>query len=236
MTTTQGTPATPTTATTSYDVAPPSSRSNRWALLGLGAGVAGIVSVAASGMTGATYEEDIQGDAVAITDRLSELVPQILTFHVATMVSALLLTVFAVGLQRDLARRLPADSLWPGVAANGLLLVAVAQLLGSGLTTEFVFSTADPGTIVPESADFFSHWIGTIPWLWGTAGLAALAVAVAAFRHAAYPRWMGVVSVVLGGLALLFAVSPLQYMAGMVGPLWLVALSAGLLLSRRARA
>ena len=222
---------------TSYDVAaPPSPVGRRWALLGLGAGVAGIVSVAASGMTGAVYEEDIQGDAVAITDRLSELVPQILTFHVATMVSALLLTAFAVGLQRDLARRLPADSLWSGVAANGLLLVAVAQLLGSGLTTEFVFSTSDPGVVVPEAVAFFSHWIGTVPWLWGTAGLAALAVAVAAFRHAAYPRWMGVVSVVLGGLALLFAVSPLQYMAGMVGPLWVVAISAGLFLARRPRA
>jgi hypothetical protein len=230
LTTTAGAPA----STTVRDVTPralPTSR--RWALLGLGAGIAGIVSVVASGTTGAVYEKDVQGDAVAITDRLSGLVPQILTFHVATMASALLLTVFAVGLQRDLARRLPADSLWPGIAANGLLLVAVAQLLGSGLTTEFVFSTSDPGTVVPEAAAFFGHWIGTIPWLWGTAGLAALAVAAGAFRHAAYPRWMGVVSVVLGGLALLFAVSPLQYMAGLVGPLWVVAISAGLLLSRR---
>jgi len=37
---------------------------------------------------------------------------------------------------------------------------------------------------------------------------------------------------VLGGLAALFFVSPLQYMAGMVGPLWLTIFSVALLVSR----
>ena len=97
-------------------------------MTGVVAGVAGIVSVAASGLTGAVYEEDIAGDAVAITARLAELTTPILVFHTATMVSALLMVVFAAGLHRDLAGRLPADSLLPSVASSGLLLVAVAQL------------------------------------------------------------------------------------------------------------
>ena len=52
------------------------------------------------------------------------------------------------------------------MASTGLLLVAVAQLIGSGLTTEFVFGVADPGLLVPETAALFNHWIATIPWLW----------------------------------------------------------------------
>ena len=133
-------------------------------------------------------------------------------------------------------RRTGPDSLVPGVAVAGLGLVAVAQLIGAGLTTEFAFALAeDPGLVVPESAVFFNHWIGTIPWLWGGAGLTGLAMAAATFRHGAYARWIGWTSLVLGGITALFLVSPLQYMAGMTGPVWLVVVSLGLLRSRPGR-
>lgn len=206
--------------------------SRRWQLAGLGAGLAGIGSIVGSSMTGAVYENGIEGDAVAITDRLSEMTSQILFFHTATMISCALIVVFAAGLQRDLRRRLGPDSLHPQVAASGLMLVAVALLMGAGLTTEFVFGVSDPSRVVPEAAAFFGHWIGTIPWLWGSAGLTGIVVAVASLRYRAYARWIGVVSVLLGGLAALFFVSPLQYMAGMVGPLWLTIFSVALLVSR----
>ena len=188
------------------------------------------MSVVASSFTGAVYEDDIAGDAVAITDRLAEMVPQILFFHTATMVSALLMVVFAAGLHRQLAAatRRP-TACCPAVAAPGLLLVAVALLMGSGLTTEFVFGVGDPDLLVPETAAFFGHWIGTIPWLWGAAGLTALAVG----RGRAPPRRLR-----RGGSAdqpgpgrpdaSASRVSPLQYMAGMVGPLWLTIAAIGL--------
>ena len=105
--------------------------------------------------------------------------------------------------------------------------------MGGALTTEFVFGVADPDQIVPEVAVFFGHWIGTVPWLWGGAGLTGLVVAIAALRHRSYSRFVGWTSVVLGGLAAIFFISPLQYMAGMVGPLWLTVFSVALLLSRR---
>ena len=63
------------------------------------------VASSPAAMTGAVYEDDIAGDAVAITDRLSpSMAPQILLFHTATMVSALLMVVFAAGLHRQLRR------------------------------------------------------------------------------------------------------------------------------------
>ena len=119
------------------------------------------------------------------------------------------------------------------MAVAGLGLVAVAQLLGAGLTTEFAFALAeDPDLVLPESAAFFNHWIGTIPWLWGGAGLTGLALFAAA-RRGAYASWLGWTSLVLGGLSALFLVSPLQYMAGMTGPLWLLVVSLGLLRTSR---
>ena len=80
----------------------------------------------------AVYDEDLAGDPAAITDRLSDQVPQILVFHTATMISCVLLVLFAAGLHRQLVRRTGPDSLVPGVAVAGLGLVAVAQLLGAG--------------------------------------------------------------------------------------------------------
>jgi hypothetical protein len=86
---------------------------------------------------------------------------------------------------------------------------------------------------VPEVGVFFAHWVGTIGWLWVGAGVAALAVAVAALKHAAAPRWIGWVSAVLGVITTLFGISPLQYMAGMTGPVWLLVVTLGFLLGDR---
>lgn len=204
-----------------------------WVLAGLGAGVLGTVGAIASGMVDAVYHPDVSGDPSAIVERLSDQVPQILVFHTATMLSCVLLVLFAVGLHGQLRGRTAPDSLVPGVAVAGLGLVAVAQLLGAGLTTEFAFALAeDPDLVLPESAAFFNHWIGTIPWLWGGAGLTGLALFRAA-RQGAYAPWLGWASLVLGGLSAVFLVSPLQYMAGMTGPVWLVVVSLGLLRTAR---
>ena len=64
------------------------------------------------------------------------------------------------------------------------------------------------------------HWVGTIPWLWVGAGAAGVAVAVAGAAARRRPRWIGWVAAVLGGITLLFGISPLQYMAGFTGPCW----------------
>jgi len=204
-----------------------------WVLAGLGAGILGLVGGIASGTVDAVYDPDVSGDPSSILERLSEQVPQILVFHTATMLSCVLLVLFAVGLHVQLRGRTAPGSLVPGVAVAGLGLVAVAQLLGAGLTTEFAFALAeDPDLVLPESAAFFNHWIGTIPWLWGGAGLTGLALFRAA-RQGAYAPWLGWASLVLGGLSALFLVSPLQYMAGMTGPVWLVVVSLGLLRTAR---
>jgi len=208
-----------------------------WTFAGIAAGIAGITGIAASMSIDAVYDTDLGGDPQRIVDRLSELTANMLVFHVATMVAVVTLVVFAAGLRRRLAAQAPSGSALPDVAAGGLLLTSVAGLMGAGLNTEFIFGLQDPAAsgALPEAAVFYNHWIGTVPWLWVGAGIAGVAVAVAALRHAAAPRWIGFVGVVLGGLTLLLGISPLQYMAGMTGPLWLLVTAIGFAAADRTR-
>ncbi|WP_204163901.1 hypothetical protein [Nocardioides solisilvae] len=208
--------------------------SRAWALTGVAAGVAGIVGIQASATVDAVYDERNQGDAVAITERLSEQVPNLLVFHTATTLCTVLVLVFALGLRRRLAGQTRAGSLLPDVSAAGLLLVSVAGLIGSGLDTEFIFGLAEPDRMVPESAAFYGHWVGTMNWLWLGAGVTGVALAAAALRQAAAPRWIGWVGAVLGGLTLLLGLSPLQYMAGFTGPVMLLVVALGFAFGDRA--
>jgi hypothetical protein len=207
----------------------PPAQGTGWVYAGIGAGLAGIATVVASSLAGAVYDQRLAGDALGILDKMAGQVPQMLVMHTAAMVSALLLIVFAAGLRRRLAEATPAGSLIPQVAFSGLTLVSVALLMGAALDTEFIFAAQDPDLVVPEAAVFYGHWIGTVPWLWVGAGVAALALGIAGRRFGAVPSWLAWTSLVLGGLTTLLGISPLQYMAGMTGPIWLTAAALGLL-------
>lgn len=69
--------------------------------------------------------------------------------------------------------------------------------------------------------------------MWVLVGLTGLAVYATSRLHVV-PRWIGRVGLVLGGLATLLGISPLEYMAGPVAALWLVVTSAGFLIGDRA--
>ena len=205
-----------------------------WAFVGAAAGLAGVVAIQASSTIDAVYDEKYAGDAVAITDRLGDLVPSLLVLHFGTMTAAVLLLVFAAGLRRRLEAQAPTGSLLPSVAAGGLLLTSAAALMGGAFTTEIVFGVQDADNVIdPEFGAIVGHWTGTVPWLWIGAGVTGVAIAVAALRHRAAPRWIGWVSAVLGGITLLFGLSPLQYMAGFTGPVLVLVLGLGFALGDR---
>lgn len=206
--------------------------STRWALAGLGAGITGAAAIATSLAVTPVYDDELDGNAEAIAEKMGDFVPQIIAFHVLGMVSAILMIVFAAGLHRRLRAALPADSTLPMVAFGGLFGTAIVVVLGTGLDTEFVFAASeDLG--VAESLVFYNHWIGTIPWVWGLVGLSGI-VLFAASRVGAVAKWLGLVGLLGGGLTLLLGISPLQYMAGFTGPVGLIVVSLGFLVGDKA--
>ncbi|PJJ57411.1 hypothetical protein CLV56_1640 [Mumia flava] len=210
----------------------PKEAPRAWAFTGVAAALCGLFTVVVSG---GLWDPDLDySDPVAIAERLADAQGQLIAMHVATTVGMVLMVVFALGLARRVAAATPKGSLIGGVAASGLGLVAVASLLGSGLDTEFLFATEAIESDVPEVIAFYNHWIATIPWLWIGAGLAGVALAVAGRRHGAVPRWIGITGAVLGGLTLVAGISPLQYMAGFSGPVWLLVTAIGFAVGDRA--
>ncbi|MCG8152301.1 hypothetical protein GUY44_17570 [Pimelobacter simplex] len=197
-------------------------------MAGLGAGIAGVGVVVSSGLVHAAYDEKLSGNAPGIVEELGNEVPQMLAFHLFAIVGSVLLVVFAAGLHRRLRAATGPDSVLPLVAFTGALVTAMMMFVGAGLDTEFIFAVNDPDILVPETAVMFNHWIGTIPWCWGMLGLSGIALFGAA-RQGGLPRWMGLVGLLGGGLTLLLGISPLQYMAGMTGPLGLIVIALGFL-------
>jgi len=217
-------------ATSARRSVPTTSRT--WAWTGVVAGVLGLATIQASLAASVDWEKT-QGDAGAMLSDAAGKQATFLVFHVLAAACAVVIPVFAAGLKRRIDQRVPDGSLHGTVAAWGLVLVSVALLLGSGLDTQFSLALSDPDVLVPESAAFYTDWVATIPWLWLGAGLSGIALAVAALRHSAAPRWIGAVSVVLGGLTLVAGLSPLQYMAGFTGPVWLLVVALGFALGDR---
>ena len=213
---------------------PATPRTSRaWALAGIGAGLAGIGTVVTSGMVNAVYDEKLQGDTAGIAAKLSEQTGPMFAFHIITLVGAVLMVVFAAGLFRRLRAGLGEAALAPLIAFAGLFGTAVVSVIGTGLDTEFIMGFVSDQEIDPGNAVMFNHWIGTVPWCWVLAGLAGLAL-FTAHRAGAVARWIGLVGLMLGGLTLLLGISPLQYMAGMTGPLLVLVAAVGFFLGDRA--
>lgn len=201
--------------------------SRRWAVAGIGAGLAGVGTIVTSSSIDAVYDPRLQGDAPAIAQRLGDLTPAMFAFHSITAIGALLTVVYAVGLAARLRAGGRRDALAPVVALAGLVGTAVVSILGSGLDTEFMMTlSSQPEALVPEAAVVYNHWVGTIPWLWTMSGLAGLATYAVA-RSGGVPRWLGRVGLVLGGLTVLLGISPLEYMAGMTGTLMVLVSAIG---------
>ena len=203
-----------------------------WALAGLGAGVAGMATIVTSSMIDVVYRKQFEGNVDGLAAQLEDKAGVMFAFHSITALGALLMVVFAAGLHRRLRTVLP-DSIAPTVAAAGLVGTAVVSVLGSGLDTEFMMPLGQGGVVDDATGAMYNHWVGTIPWLWTLAGLAGLGLWSAA-RHGGVPRWIGRVGLVLGGLTVVLGVSPLEYMAGVTGSLWLVVTSLGLVFGDRA--
>ena len=217
----------------------------RWALAGIGAGLAGIGSIITTTMVNGVYDQDLVGHPDQIADKIADETPWMFAFHSISMLGALLMVVFAAGLFGRLKAAVGVTSSTV-VALAGLLGTAVVSVLGAGLDTEFMMSLSfDRDSIDDYNIAHYNHWIGTIPWLWVLAGLSGLALfAISreahhpeggrAGRSVGVPRWIGRVGLVLGGLTALLGVSPLEYMSGVTGALLVLVTAIGFTAGDRA--
>lgn len=227
-----GTPAPATSRPTGHP-AHPGHPGRAWTLAGIAAGLAGIGTLVTSSLVDVVYADRFAGTTDGVATALQDKAGVMFAFHTVTALGAVLTVLFAAGLYRRLRAALP-DSTIPLVAFAGLFGTAVVSILGSGLDTEYMMSlAARDGYVDDATSAMYNHWIGTVPWLWTLAGLTGLAVFAAA-RRGAVPRWTGRVGLVLGGLTLLLGISPLEYMAGVTGSVWLVVTAAGFALGDRA--
>jgi len=216
---------------TDLPVVTPTSRA--WAFTGIAAGVAGLATIVTSSMVDVVYRDEYAGTTTGVADVLQDKAGVMFAFHSITMLGAVLMVVFAAGLHRRL-RAVAPNGLAPVIALVGLAGTAVVSVLGAGLDTEFMMPFAQgDGLVDDSSAAMYNHWIGTIPWLWVLAGLAGLAIHVVA-RSGGAPRWIGRVGLVLGGLTLVLGISPLEYLSGATGALWLVVTALGFSFGDRA--
>jgi hypothetical protein len=209
------------------------SPSRLWAVAGIGAALAGVGTIVTSSAVDVVYRDEFAGTTDGVAQALSDKSPVLFAFHSITTLGAVLMIVFGAGLFRRLRAGMP-DSIAPLVALIGLAGTGVVSVLGSGLDTEFMMpgTGSEPG-YSDSSAALYNHWVGTIPWLWTLAGLAGLALFVA-MRAGAVTRWTGVVGLVLGGLTVGLGVSPLEYLSGVTGVLWLLVTALGFALGDRA--
>ncbi|GAA3803207.1 hypothetical protein [Nocardioides panacisoli] len=198
----------------------------RWALAGIGAGLAGIGSIITTTMVDGVYDQDLVGHPDLIADKIADERGWMFAFHSISMLGALLMIVFAAGLFGRLKATVGVTTSTI-VALAGLVGTAVVSVLGAGLDTEFMMSLSfDRDSVDDYNIAHYNHWIGTIPWLWVLAGLSGLALFAIA-RQGGVPRWIGRVGLVLGGLTALLGVSPLEYMSGVTGALLVLVTAIG---------
>ena len=163
---------------------PTSTSSRTWAIAGIGAGVAGIATIVTSSMIDVVYRHEFGGTTTGVADALQDKAGVMFAFHSIATLGAVLMVVFAAGLHRRL-RAVAADGLAPVIALVGLAGTAVVSVLGAGLDTELMVPLAQGDGIVDDNtAAFYNHWIGTIPWCWVLAGMAGLALHTVSRRAA----------------------------------------------------
>jgi hypothetical protein len=206
-----------------------------WAAAGLLAGVVGFAAMETHSRLG-PVDPAVNIDAALLIDGYVAHGPGMIAVVLGLfVVAAFAVVVFGAGLRRALAAQCPAGSLVPEVAWAGTLLVAALCLVGSGPATEVFFSLLHASESDPDITASLVRTMDTLPWVWGGLALTVAAVAHGSLRHGAAPRWLGVVSVVFTVLVGGLAMAPLQYLAGMVGAIWLVLAGVAYLVARGAR-
>lgn len=208
----------------------------RWPIFGaLGA----ITGFAALIVSMPTLTEDDYSAGVRVIDQLEPG-----GYHagfVLGLVSVGCLLAASAGWKRWAERQVP-DSLAGRTLAQGLAVTATINVIFTcimGSMALYLPGGTDAGWLSDEAVftNFTLLDFGTLLGWWGAAASAICVAALAFGRSRALPRWMGVLSVVLlfPPLAMAFGMG-LPGFVGFTMPIWLLAISIGMIFSRSAEA
>jgi len=133
---------------------------------------------------------------------------------------------FAAGLRRALRSAEGGESTYSSVAYAGAILVAGSQGLAGWLLFASLDAADHHDTAAVDTLSYLSidNWL---PWVAASAAL-LLAAGLGGLRNAVLPKWLAVVTVVLGVCCLLGPVGVAVFFAT---PVWLIA--TGIVLGRR---
>lgn len=157
---------------------------------------------------------DSTGDPARMEHAFLDREPAAWVMVLGSIYVAVAVVLFAAAAQRRLER----SSIGPAVLGGGVLL-AVALLVHQGLGRFALLSAAHHHDLPSIRA---LGYLDAVTWLFLSAGegLFLLAVGIAALRGRAMPRWLSIVTLVLGALALLGPGAILFYL--FVAPFWFV--------------
>lgn len=186
---------------------------------GVIAGLAWFVTVGAGDLW--LRPPDSTGDPAVIEQVLLGREPAAWTSILASVYVAVAIVLFAAGAQRRLDR-----TAYGMAGLGGGVLLAVAMLLMQGLGKFALLSAAHHHDLVSIRTLGYVDAV-TWPFLSAGSGLFLLAIGFGSLRTQAMPRWLSIVSVVLGALALL---GPGVLAFYFVAPVWFLA--AGIALRR----
>ena len=216
---------------------PTSVAPGRWPIAGIVAGIAALASTTVLGPAFITDESIYRAGPEAVYE---ELGGQLLTQLGAASgyLAAALLIPFGIGLVRTLARRAP-DRVGLVLALGVALAAGVASTV-SAYAMKSVLASGLPGhgdsgfyTQVDTAVAYtFSGQLQYAGWLpvVGAAGL----IGVLVLRDRVMPRWIGVFSAFIAvAVATVTIAFNLPWSAGLVAPLWLIAVAVAVLRLRR---
>jgi hypothetical protein len=207
-----------------------------WALSGLVAGVSGLVATVLTDQWARVGEERLAaGGAENVVPRLDATTYQV--GAVAGLVCIASLLVFATG-WRQAASASASGSMVADLVPSGLMLSAAAMVVpfgAKGALAVYLPGGMDEGKLAPDALYAMFTFQDAAPFVawWGVA-LAAGALVVLGWRRLLVGR-------VVATLSLVYLVLPVFMLArygepnvfGLLGGLWLVALSVAVLLKRR---
>ncbi|HEU0103382.1 MAG TPA: hypothetical protein VFR07_13780, partial [Mycobacteriales bacterium] len=171
-------------------------------------------------------------DPAAVVQLAREHRARVMAFSGAGFLVWAVLIVYVARLRQYLAARVPEDSVLPMLAWSGGLLTASSQFIALFFTSLLVHRAGEGYTATAlEPIQAINEGLPYVAWT--PMGLAVGAVAVAALRDHAFPRWLGWFSALITAAVVVVTATDLLSPNWFLITAWLIVTSSALAIGAR---